>query len=93
MLDLPLPPDGGRLVGSAGDVGRCWIPISSGGPSWKETCLPASDWGRGGVGLNRSGLARGRLERRGGAEADQSRTYVVSNLAYAYLRHLSGASW
>lgn len=42
--------------------------ISCGGPSWKETRRPDwVDWGLGGVGLNRSGFARGRLERLGGA--------------------------
>ena len=41
--------------------------ISCGGPSWNETRRPDwVDWGLGGVGLNRSGFARGRLERLGG---------------------------
>lgn len=39
----------------------------SGGPSWKETRRPPGPCGREGVGLNRSGFAKGRLDRRCGA--------------------------
>jgi hypothetical protein len=41
--------------------------ISSGGPPWKETLRPSEDLGAAGVGLKRSGFARGRVERRAGA--------------------------
>ena len=39
----------------------------SGGPSWKETRRPPWPCGREGVGLKRSGFAKGRLDRRCGA--------------------------
>lgn len=41
--------------------------ISSGGPGEKATFRPSPDFGVAGVGLKRSGLARGRVDRRGGA--------------------------
>ena len=41
--------------------------MSSGGPSWKDTLLMLPVVGGEGVGLKRSGFARGRLERRWGA--------------------------
>ena len=44
--------------------------MSSGGPSWKETLL-VPDVGGEGVGLKRSGFARGRFERRCGASSCQ----------------------
>ena len=44
--------------------GYCDSPISSGGPSWKETRRPL---GGAGVGLKRSGFAVGRLDVLGGS--------------------------
>ena len=41
--------------------------ISSGGPPWNDTFRPSPDLGVAGVGLKRSGLASGRVERRGGS--------------------------
>lgn len=53
--------------------------MSSGGPPWKETLRP-SDRGVVGVGLKRSGFARGRVERRAGA------IYAVKNLRLKSIR-------
>ena len=48
------------MFAESGDL-RYGVPISSGGPSRNETWRPFPDCGRWGVGLNRSGLARGLL--------------------------------
>ena len=59
--------------------------ISCGGPSWKETRRPDwVDWGLGGVGLNRSGFARGRLERLGGTLTISFRCGTAKSVRYQF---------
>lgn len=73
LLDLP-PPEAGRFVES-GDA-RYGVSISSGGPSWNETLRPFPDCGRGGVGLNNSGLAKGLVDRLGGSVTCKLEHYI-----------------
>jgi hypothetical protein len=67
-----------------------WGLISSGGPPWKATFLPSPDLGVAGVGLKRSGLARGRVERRGGAsDLLKQRRYYEGNTTHLHRHHSS----
>lgn len=60
LLDLP----GVGAFSPALGLGESRL-ISSGGPPWNDTFRPSADFGVAGVGLKRSGLASGRVERRG----------------------------
>jgi hypothetical protein len=53
--------------------------ISSGGPSWNDTLRAVPGDGRRSLGLNRFGLASGRLDVRGGASPSRSSSFEKSS--------------
>lgn len=67
--------------------------ISSGGPSWKDTRRSPPDRDRAGVGLKRSGFAKGRVGRRGVSIPGQPDLDQLTTGSKSYLRGHAVEDW